>query len=503
MTTILLYILSLLTFFSTSVSILFFFRAQRLRFVNQSLQQQFAVKNDYAEQLQLQVDQQRLARRELQERLEEQLQVKTESVTRAETLREQNALMSAEVERITLQNETEKQARYEAEKQTELMHQRLEGIQKRMEDWETSKSESVQHAKAAIFEIGNQLSVKLIEEHKRETQESKKESQDAVGETTAKLQEQYENLIKFIGSLESKVNDSADTVDIVRRSLLSPSGAGSLAEITLENIFKASGLTANRDYVMQYSISDTGDGKLRPDAVVFLPAGKIMVVDSKASKFFLELGEAKHEDKERAIYDKMKGTIRNHLKSLSGKDYKEAIRNQIQKQQHDTAVTHISTIMFLPSESALEKIHIADPEFQQKAWEADIIPLGPSGIVNFLSHIRFQISEERQAKNYEIICDEVRKLLSGMAVMHEHALRIGKGLQSAATHYDKFAGSFNANLLPKARNIQKLGINLPQNKSLPAALERYQLISTHSMTLIEGEMEETSAETDIPQLTNS
>ena len=446
--------------------------------------------------LQVQSRQSRL----LQQRLEEQLQLKTESVTRVESLREQLVLLSSDIAKITSLYEESRRAQYQAEKQVELMQQRLESNLKSMEDWEKARSESIQHAKAAIFEIGNQLSTKLIEEHKRESQESKKESQETLQTTTAKLHEQYEGLVKFIGSLETKVNDSTDTVDLVRRSLLSPVGAGSLAEITLENIFKASGLTAGRDYMMQYAIADQGDGRMRPDAVVFLPAGRIMIIDSKASKFFLEIAETE-EGKERELYDKLKTTIRTHLKSLSGKDYKEAIRGQLEKQHQENAVTQISMVMFLPSESALEKIHNADPEFQQKAWEADILPLGPSGIVNFLSVIRFQIAEERQAKNYDIICEEVRKLLSGMSVMFDHAQKIGKGLQSAATHYDKFAGSFNGNLLPKARNLQKLGIHLPQNKSLPASLERYQLISTQSMTLIEGDVEEVSQEEqEMPQL---
>jgi DNA recombination protein RmuC len=492
MTTTLLIILSVFALITLSLAIFLYTRLQHSRFSAISTQQQLTQKTDYAAQLQSQADQLRQEQRDLQERLEEHLQAATESVTRAENLREQNALLAADIAKTHRLYEEAKQARHEAEKHAQLAEERTHAIQKRMDDWEKAQAASIQHAKAAIFEIGSQLSVKLIEDHKRETQESKKESQEAVDETTNKLHEQYESLVKFIGSLETKVNDSVETSDIVRRALLSPTGAGGLAEITLENIFKASGLTAGRDYVMQYSIADSGDGRLRPDAVVFLPAGKIMVVDSKASKFFLELAEATQEGREKDIYDRMKITIRNHLKSLSGKDYKEAIRAQLHKQRTDSAITHISTIMFLPSESALEKIHIADPEFQQKAWEADILPLGPSGIVNFLHHIRFQISEER----------EVRKLLAGMSVMYEHARKIGNGLQTAATNYDKFAGSFNSTLLPKARTIQKLGINLPQNKNLPPALERYQFIQTQNITLIEGEMEETVAEPEVRQLSN-
>ena len=39
---------------------------------------------------------------------------------------------------------------------------------------------------------------------------------------------------------------------------------------------------------MQYSFPNELQQQLRPDAVIFLPAGDLMVIDSKASSFFLQ-----------------------------------------------------------------------------------------------------------------------------------------------------------------------------------------------------------------------
>lgn len=388
--------------------------------------------------------------------------------------------------------EEEKTARFEAEKQLELAQQRYAEMQRRMEDWQKSREDALQHAKAAIFEVGNQLSGKLIEDHKRQTDEAKKESEEKVKQNTGQLREQMQMLEQHVASLKGKVDESAGTMDIVKRSLLSPVGAGSLAEITLENIFAASGLVKDRDFVMQYTISDNGEGnRLRPDAVVFLPAGRVMVVDSKASKFFLELAQAEEELEKQEIYGKIKATMRNHLKALAAKDYKEAVKNQLKKLDRAN-ISHISTIMFLPSESALEKLLVADPEFHGKALEAEIIPAGPAGIVNILSIARFHIAEEHQLKNYENILEEVRKLLSSINVMYEHAERMGKAVQNAASYYDKFAASFNSRLLLRAKNIQHLGVSAQQNKPLPLPLGRYQLVAESRPDIIEGEAEETN-----------
>lgn len=396
-------------------------------------------------------------------------------------------------EEVFLRNicEEAKTAKFEAEKQLELLTERYAQIEKRMLDWEKSREEAVSHAKAAIFEAGSQLSGKLLEEHKRETEESKKLSAETTKQTTAHLHQQMQTLEHHVASLKGKVDESADTVAIVKRSLLSPVGAGGLAEITLENILKASNLVKGRDFITQYTITDDGDGnRLRPDAVLFLPAGRIIIVDSKASKFFLELAHVENAEQEQEIYAKIKTTMRNHLKSLAAKDYKEAVRSQLKKLDPDYEIRHISTLMFIPSESALEKLCMADPEFQTKALEAEIIPAGPAGMVNILSITRFHIAEEQQLKNHTAILEEVRKLLASLGIMVAHAERLGKAIQSTSSHFDKFSASFNSKLLQRARSIQHLGVTAQNNKPLPAPLERHQLIVQNNATLIDAEAEE-------------
>lgn len=387
--------------------------------------------------------------------------------------------------------ETEKTLRFEAEKQLELLLERYAQIEKRMEDWKKSKEEAMQHAKAAIFEAGSQLSSKLLEEHKRETQEAKKTSEESTKQTADHLHQQVQSLSHHVASLQGKLEESSDTMALVKRSLLSPVGAGSLAEITLENILKASGLVKGRDFIMQYTIANTEDGnRLRPDAVLFLPAGRIIVVDSKASKFFLELAAAEDDTAEQEIYSKIKTTMRNHLKSLAAKDYTEAVRSQLRKLDPERDIRHISAIMFMPSESALEKLSYADPEFHSKALEAEIIPAGPAGMINILSLTRFHIAEEQQLKNHTAILEEVRKLLANLSVMTEHAQRLGKAIQSTSVHYDKFAASLNSKILLRAKTIQQLGVSAQNNKPLPSPLERYQLIAQQDSAIIDAEAEE-------------
>lgn len=416
----------------------------------------------------------------LQLKLEEHIERNGRFHAQIDALNEKNNNLDTEVRTLRDSARQSQQEVFHYQKALELKTQAMQEMEKRMADWEASRLEAINHAKAAIFEAGTKLTHQLLEQHKTET----KESQTKISQTTSELQTQFEKILSSVAILDNEIKTSKQTVEIVKNSLLSPGGAGSLAEITLENILKASGLEPGRDFIMQYSITaDHDNSKLRPDAVVFLPANNALVIDSKASKFFTELAQADNPEAEQSIFTQLKTTMRNHLKSLTGKDYKEALRNHLK--EHN--IQHIASIMFLPSEAAVEKLGKIDHDFMTKAWEQEVFPVGPTGLINILSHAKFQTATHKQAENHHIIIEEIRKLLNSFVTLSEFAKKVGGSLQNATNNYDKFAASFNSSLLPKARNLEKLGIHLQKNKSLPTSLDRLTVISSNKIALIDVE----------------
>ncbi|WP_341752247.1 MULTISPECIES: DNA recombination protein RmuC [unclassified Candidatus Tisiphia] len=342
-----------------------------------------------------------------------------------------------------------------------------------------ARQESYASAKNALFDLGNELSKQLIEIHRRENQEARELSEKNISGATSKFNNEFERLINMVGSLSRDIEQSKGTVDIIKQSLLSPSGAGLLAEITLENILKSSGLRSNLDFIIQYSVTTTDNLKLRPDALVFLPSGNLMVIDAKASKFLVDLGQDSSN---------LSKTMNNHLKSLNSKDYAENILASFQDKKEHFA--NIVTLMFVPTEQAIEKILIADNNFLYKAWESNIFPVGPAGLMNMLSFAKFQISDYRRSENHKLIIEEVRKLLTSIASLAEHSQKLGNNIQHIVNNYDKFAASFNRHFLSKARNIQKLGIDIG-NKTIQHPIERYQLVSSKS-EIIDAQLLESS-----------
>lgn len=400
-------------------------------------------------------------------------------------LRVELQFLSNNLLEITNQNQILQQEKIGYIQKIEQLAGKIDFQSKLLEESDKSRQESYAAAKNTLFDLGHQLSKQLIETTRRETKEARELSEKNIASSANKFNSEFERLINMVGSLSKDIEQSKTTVDIIKQSLLSPSGAGLLAEITLENILKSSGLRSNLDFIIQYSITSADNSKLRPDAVIFLPSGNLMVIDAKASKFLVDMGQDNSN---------LSKTMNNHLRSLNSKDYAENILASLQDKKQDFA--NIITLMFVPTEQAIEKIIMADNNFLQKAWENNIFPVGPAGLMNMLSLAKFQISDHRRSENHKLIIEEVRKLLTSISLLADHSHKLGNNIHNLVSNYDKFAASFNRHFLSRARNMQKLGIDIG-NKTIQQPIERYQLVSSKS-EIIDVEVTTTSIDRSTP-----
>jgi len=408
---------------------------------------------------------------------------------------EQNELLVKKTEAQTIMNSLQKQLneanerasialeekdkaielKNQFQRKEELAMQRVSLNEEEMRNWEKIKLEHNKSLKASTLEVATEISSKLLDDHKRESENAKKESEKIVKQTTESLLQQHKGLIESVSNLQEGVKKS----EVVHRALLSPSGAGSLGEITLENIFKNSGLIKGQDYHMQYSVSSEEGRGLRPDAVVFLPDNNVMVIDSKASKFFAELGDDDiSQEESKQININLKRSMNENLKGLASREYSKAIES-------DAGKSLARVYMFLPTETALDKLRKADPQFIEKAWNQAICPVGPTGLLNELLRASMIISNARQEENAKAIVGKVKELLTSVATLNDHASKVGKGLKSAIDNYDKFSGSFNRTFMSKANQICKLGVDVPKLKNVEP-LAQYKVTSIDLGT-IEGD----------------
>lgn len=390
-------------------------------------------------------------------------------------------------------------ARVAAERELAVARHRLADGENRLADFERLRAESLQAAQAAVLATAQQLSSKLLEDHKRENVEAKKEAEERVRQASEHLVRQVDEIAKAVHKLHGQVEEKGEAVDTLWRALSSPGGAGELAEIGLANTLASFGLEAGRDFLLQHVTEDEETGRrLRPDAVVFLPGNSALVIDCKASKFLLEIARAEGTAEEDEAYRNLARTMNQHLRALGEKDYKSAILAAWRQGGREDAIARVLSVMYLPNEAALEKLYRADPQFMQKARALQIIPAGPAGLHCAISLASVEINLVRQIENQQRIAEMTRSLLDAIAVTLGHAATLGRGIKAAADSFAKLTASVNQRLLPRARNLAKLGVQA--TKALPANLPSYSVHAEERNLLIDGEAEHVAEAPPLPRL---
>jgi DNA recombination protein RmuC len=367
----------------------------------------------------------------------------------------------------------------ELSKEVEHLRSKSEYLEIKLKDQEEINSKATENAKSILVDLGNVLSNQLIEIHKKETKEARQFSEESVNKTTEKFYVQLEKIMNLVSNLNKDIDQSKSSVDMIKKSLLTPVEVGKFAEITLENILKSSGLHEKTDFIMQHTIFSS-EGVLRPDAVIFLPSNNIMVIDAKASSFISSILNEPNND------EMLIRSMNKHLKELSSKDYTREIQEayKIKKSIQNNAMT----FMFLPTEYVLERICKIDQTFIERAWKSNVYPIGPAGLINIISLAKLQINESKRIENYDVIMNEVTRLIHSASILGNYSSKIGNSISSLVMNYDKFAKSYNANFISKVKNLEKLGAEVGKNICSP--VKRYNIISNDLEISVEESQDE-------------
>jgi DNA recombination protein RmuC len=362
-------------------------------------------------------------------------------------------------------------------------------MRQQLGDFERLKVESLKSNQAAVLETAQLVSSKLLADHKRENEEAKKTGEALVRQTTEQLYQRFEQVTQAVAQLKGEVGVSGQQLDTLWRALTSPGGSGYFAEIGLANTLKSFGLVEGRDYLLQLTTEDAATGRrLRPDAIVFLPGNSVMVIDCKASKFLVEIAQAASVEAEAAAQQNLARTMNQHLKGLAEKDYRSSVTAWCRDSGRGEAITRILSVMYLPNEGALERLHLADPDFVVKAAKHQIVPVGPAGLAGFIGFASVEISLIRQIENQQEIVRGTEMLLDNLTTALSHAAAVGRGIKGAADAYDRFSRSVNGRLLGRSRKLAELGLR--PGKPMPGNLPSYRVDVLDSV--IEGESEDVS-----------
>jgi DNA recombination protein RmuC len=262
------------------------------------------------------------------------------------------------------------------------------------------------------------------------------------GETDLQTRTLLEQMGQTIGNLN---NETAG----LKKALRQPQTRGQWGELQLRRCVEIAGMTEHVDFELQQTLR-TEDGSLRPDARFLLPEGRSFVADSKVPlDAFLDAQECEVEGERRVHLERHARQAREHVRSLSSKDY----QGQFRPGEMPDLV-----ICFIPNEPALHAAFAADPGLFDYALERNVLLVSPTSLIGLLRTMELGWRQERMVAEAAEIAEAAKTLHARFGKFLGDFDKVGRGLRTATGAYDSAVGSMESRLLPQLRKVEGLGV---------------------------------------------
>jgi DNA recombination protein RmuC len=279
---------------------------------------------------------------------------------------------------------------------------------------------------------------------------------DEIHESQTKSSSGLQQHLQSLAQMNAQLSDDARNLASALKGESQRRGAW--GELILERTLELSGLERGREFELQVST----ENRLRPDAVIHLPEGRFIVVDSKVSLVDYErsCNAVEEAERGRALLDHA-AAVRQHIKSLSEKGYADLFEGK----------TPEWVMMFIPIEPAFGAALTADPKLFEFAFTHRVILVTPSTLLAALRTVSNVWRIEKQTKN-------VLEIARLGGVLHDKLSEFAKGLlqvrerlaQATSAHDEAVArlSSQKGNIIGTALRLRELGAKA--EKQMPREL---------------------------------
>jgi DNA recombination protein RmuC len=284
--------------------------------------------------------------------------------------------------------------------------------------------------------------------------------QDEIGRLERERRQAQGELAQMIRHLGEGVGTLRQETGNLVSALRRPSTRGSWGEIQLRNVVEMAGMVSHCDFVEQSTIH-TGEGALRPDMLVRLPGGKLVVVDSKvpldAYLSALEAGEENERELHTARHARQ---TREHISKLASKGY---------QRQFDCTPEFV--VMFVPSDGIYQAALAQDPALIEYGVQQQVLMATPTTLIGLLWAVHYGWRQELIAQSAREIAESARELHGRLGRFVEPLSKVGRQLDSAVSAYNEAIGSFEHRVIPQVRRIEQAGAASEREVLTPDAVE--------------------------------
>ncbi len=256
----------------------------------------------------------------------------------------------------------------------------------------------------------------------------------------AQLKQQVE-LVRLSG--EELRSQTRSLADALRR----PQVRGHWGEMQLRRSLELAGLSERCTFEEQVSTVDS-TGVLRPDVVVSMAGGKVLVIDSKTPlDAFLSAGTTDDAGEQLEHLQRHAAQVRRHMEALAAKAY---------WRQFDAAPEFV--VMFLPGEAIFAQALQTDPSLIDDAARRRVMIATPTTLIAMLKTIGYAWSQESVAGDAREIHRTATELYDRLSIAGNHLDKVGRSLSTAVGAYNSFVGSLETRVLVSARRLHELNV---------------------------------------------
>jgi len=307
---------------------------------------------------------------------------------------------------------------------------------------------SAQEAVTRAHESFLQLAEARLKEAQKDSAHDLEKRQKTIEEMVKPVHERLAGLDKAIQQSDGMQKAIREDLGMLNKetaklagALRNPAARGNWGEEMLERLLEHSGLIKDVNYQLQVNMQGQ-----RPDAVINLPDGLHIVIDSKApiNDFVRNLDNDIAEGEYKVLQTELARAVRLHIQELGKKAYWEKLNSPD------------FVVLFLPSEHLFSAAIQADPSLLDLAAERKVVLASPVLTMSLLRVVGMSWRQAGLAENAQKISDLGQDLYKRLLTFTGHIEKIGKNLQTAMRGYDDAVGSMERSVLPAARKFKEL-----------------------------------------------
>ena len=268
--------------------------------------------------------------------------------------------------------------------------------------------------------------------------------------------------IAHLTQLNQTVSKAAE--GLTQALTISSKSTGDWGETILQRILEESGLREGQGYSLQHSIRSIDGERQQPDAVIFLPENRQVVVDAKVSnKAWKEYCDTADETLRAQALAAHLASLRAHIKGLAARDYPRS---------PDLAAVDF-VLMFVPVEAALLTALAADGSLYGEAYRSKIVLVTPSTLMAVIKLIEGMWVFQKRRESAEEIAEAGRKLYEKLTTFAQSFVEVGTSLGKAQAVYEKARDQLSTgrgSAIKLAQQMRELGVTPGPGKEMPPSL---------------------------------